>query len=296
MSEQQPCQTAERASHTGRRRPQQHVPSWVRRAGLAGGVIGTFALTAVSGPASAAPTHEGAGSPNETTASIPVIPAFDTTAGETAATEGIEENAADLTLAANRADAQAAALKQAHAKRHADARRAAAARAAHRAAEARTRAARTAAPVTGVPLSASTASSGASAGSSAASTGSSAAAPASGRVTSVLSFLRAQLGKPYVYGATGPGSYDCSGLTQAAFRTIGVDLPRTAAAQSTTGSAVSLGALRPGDLLFWGGVGSAYHVAVYIGGGEYLNAANPSEGVLIERMSDWPPTSARRVA
>jgi cell wall-associated NlpC family hydrolase len=288
MSEQQPCQTAERASHTGRRRPQQHVPSWVRRAGLAGGVIGTFALTAVSGPASAAPTHDA----NETTASIPVIPAFDTTAGETAATEGIEENAADLTLAADRASAQAAALKQAHAKRHAAARRAAAARAAHRAAEARTRAAHATAPVTGVPLSASTASTGASTGSSAAS----AAAPASGRVASVLSFLRAQLGKPYVYGATGPTAYDCSGLTQAAFRTIGVDLPRTAAAQSTTGSAVSLGALRPGDLLFWGGVGSAYHVAVYIGGGEYLNAANPSEGVLIERMSDWPPTSARRVA
>lgn len=111
----------------------------------------------------------------------------------------------------------------------------------------------------------------------------------------VLAFAEAQLGKPYVWGATGPDSYDCSGLTQAAFRTVGVELPRTAAEQSTVGTPVAVSDVQPGDLVFWGGTGSAYHVAVYIGDGKYLDAANPSKGVVIQEMSYYMPTSAARV-
>ncbi|WP_407566284.1 C40 family peptidase [Streptomyces sp. 184] len=123
-----------------------------------------------------------------------------------------------------------------------------------------------------------------------------AAAPAaSGSVGTVLDFLNAQVGKAYVMGATGPSSYDCSGLTQAAFRTVGVELPRTAAEQSTAGTPVSVSDVQPGDLVFWGGTGSAYHVAVYIGDGKYLDAANPSKGVVIQEMSYYMPTSAVRV-
>jgi cell wall-associated NlpC family hydrolase len=121
------------------------------------------------------------------------------------------------------------------------------------------------------------------------------ASPAKGSVATVLGFFRAQLGKPYVLGATGPSAYDCSGLTQAAFRTIGIELPRVSQDQSTTGTPVSLDALKPGDLLFWGGVGSAYHVAVYVGDGMYIDAANPGKGVVQQKLSDYPPTSARRV-
>jgi cell wall-associated NlpC family hydrolase len=123
-----------------------------------------------------------------------------------------------------------------------------------------------------------------------------AAAPAaSGSVGTVLDFLNAQVGKAYVLGASGPSAYDCSGLTQAAFRTVGVELPRTAAEQSTVGTPVSVSDVQPGDLVFWGGVGSAYHVAVYIGDGKYLDAANPSKGVVIQEMSYYMPTSAVRV-
>ncbi|WBB64512.1 NlpC/P60 family protein [Streptomyces sp. WMMC500] len=123
-----------------------------------------------------------------------------------------------------------------------------------------------------------------------------AAAPAaSGSVGTVLDFLNAQLGKAYVLGGTGPSSYDCSGLTQAAFRQVGVELPRTAAEQSTVGTPVAVSDVQPGDLVFWGGTGSAYHVAVYVGDGKYLDAANPSKGVVIQEMSYYMPTSAARV-
>ncbi|AEW95841.1 NLP/P60-family protein [Streptantibioticus cattleyicolor NRRL 8057 = DSM 46488] len=97
-------------------------------------------------------------------------------------------------------------------------------------------------------------------------------------------------------GATGPTAYDCSGLVQAAFRTIGVDLPRVSEDQSTAGTQVSLDALQPGDILYWGGAGSAYHVAVYVGGGNFIGAQNPSSGVVERPLSYSQPTGAVRVA
>ena len=92
-------------------------------------------------------------------------------------------------------------------------------------------------------------------------------------------------------GATGPNAWDCSSLVQAAFKQVGVDLPRVSQDQSMAGTPVSLANLQVGDILYWGGTGSAYHVGVYIGNGQYLDAANPSKGVVIQDLSGYPATA-----
>jgi cell wall-associated NlpC family hydrolase len=122
-----------------------------------------------------------------------------------------------------------------------------------------------------------------------------ASAPASGSVGTVIAFLKAQLGDAYVMGATGPNAWDCSSLVQAAFKQVGVDLPRVSQDQSMVGTDVSLSNLQVGDILYWGGKGSAYHVGVYIGDGQYLDAANPSKGVVIQDLSGYPASGAVRV-
>ncbi|GAA3788896.1 C40 family peptidase [Streptomyces phyllanthi] len=124
---------------------------------------------------------------------------------------------------------------------------------------------------------------------------STAPAPAGGSVATVISFLEAQVGDAYVMGATGPNAWDCSGLVQATFRQAGVDLPRVSQDQSTVGTEVSLSNLQVGDILYWGAKGSAYHTGVYIGQGQYLDAANPSKGVVIQDLSGYPATGAVRV-
>jgi len=87
-----------------------------------------------------------------------------------------------------------------------------------------------------------------------------------------IEFARAQLGKPYVYAAAGPDAYDCSGLTMASYRAAGVALPHYSGAQYAALPHVSLDAMEPGDLLFWG-TNASYHVAIYLGAGRILEAA-----------------------
>ncbi|OIJ67421.1 C40 family peptidase [Streptomyces mangrovisoli] len=88
-----------------------------------------------------------------------------------------------------------------------------------------------------------------------------------------VAFARAQLGKPSLWGAAGPGSYDCSGLTQAAWKAAGVALPRAVHDQARAGVAVPLADARPGDLIFFdGGIG---HVGIHIGDGMMIHAPNP---------------------
>jgi len=87
----------------------------------------------------------------------------------------------------------------------------------------------------------------------------------------VLAKARAQLGKPYVYGADGPNAFDCSGLTQFVWAAAGVQLPHNAAAQYDTVRHVAAKDLRPGDLVFFGG-GGIGHVGLYIGGGKMIHA------------------------
>lgn len=93
---------------------------------------------------------------------------------------------------------------------------------------------------------------------------------------SVIDFARAQIGKPYVFGANGPDAYDCSSLTQHAWKAAGVDIPRTTWDQVRIGTRVQLSAARPGDLVFSNSNG---HVALYAGGGRVIEAARP--GTLI---------------
>jgi cell wall-associated NlpC family hydrolase len=91
-----------------------------------------------------------------------------------------------------------------------------------------------------------------------------------------VAFARAALGKPYVYGATGPGAYDCSGLTQAAWRAAGVSIPRTSQAQWAGLARVAPSAVQPGDLVVYNG---ARHVALYIGNGQIIEAPRPGKVV-----------------
>nr|QIY94458.1 transglycosylase SLT domain-containing protein [Streptomyces sp. S1D4-11] len=107
-----------------------------------------------------------------------------------------------------------------------------------------------------------------------------AAAPApTGAAAQAVAFARAQLGTPYVWGGDGPseGGFDCSGLTQAAYRTAGISIPRVAQAQYDAGPRLPGGAqLAPGDLLFFGtGPSAVTHVSLYSGGGRAIDAPHP---------------------
>lgn len=94
-------------------------------------------------------------------------------------------------------------------------------------------------------------------------------------------YATSKLGKPYVYGAEGPNSFDCSGLTQAAWKSAGVSIPRTAEAQLARLTRVSPSSVRPGDLVVYKGGG---HVALYIGGGRIIEAPRPGASV---RTAPW---------
>ncbi|MFC8872248.1 NlpC/P60 family protein [Streptomyces sp. NPDC057148] len=97
-----------------------------------------------------------------------------------------------------------------------------------------------------------------------------------------LAFARAQIGKPYVWGATGPGSYDCSGLTQAAWKAAGVTLPRTTYDQVDAGTTVPVSQAQPGDLVFF--YDDLSHVGLYIGNGMMIHAPKPGAYVREESI------------
>ncbi|AUG81286.1 hypothetical protein CFP65_6639 [Kitasatospora sp. MMS16-BH015] len=121
---------------------------------------------------------------------------------------------------------------------------------------------------------------------------------ATGSMAAAISFAESKLGQAYVYGGTSDGGWDCSGLTQAAFRQAGISLPRVAADQADATTRVSLDNLQPGDLLFWSNNGSnsgVYHVALYVGDGKYVEAANPRAGVKTETVANWAPDFAGRI-
>ncbi len=117
-------------------------------------------------------------------------------------------------------------------------------------------------------------------------------APSTTTASKVVSAAYKQLGKPYAWGAAGPYSFDCSGLVQYVFKQAGVSLPRTTWTQATAGTRVSLGALKPGDLLFFD---NTNHVAIYIGGNQYIDAPTYGQPVRVQSMSAWYPQYAVRV-
>ncbi|MYS89383.1 MULTISPECIES: C40 family peptidase [Streptomyces] len=122
--------------------------------------------------------------------------------------------------------------------------------------------------------------------------GSSAQAPNS-RAAAAVSYAYQKLGSPYVWGATGPNAFDCSGLIQAAYRSAGVSLPRTTYSQIDAGRRVARSELLPGDLVFF--YAGISHVGIYVGNGRMIHAPNPSAPVRVAPLDEMPFTGATRV-
>ncbi|MEV1044491.1 C40 family peptidase [Streptomyces sp. NPDC049916] len=280
--------TAHIPSH---RKPRQRSSKSALRAGVAGGVLSTIAVAGAAGPAQAEPVTQ--------TIEMPTITSGLSTA-VAASAQATQQVALDLETQADEAAAAksaAKAAKKAHAEavREAEAKKKAEAAAkAKAAAEAQERAERASRTSERTTLSASSGSSGNTASASSAPSSSS-SSNVSGSAASIVAFAKAQVGDAYVAGGTGPNAWDCSGLVQAAYRTAGIDLPRVSQSQSTAGTQVSLDNLQPGDILYWGGAGSAYHVAIYVGGGEFVGAQNSSTGTVQRSMDYDRPTGAVRV-
>jgi cell wall-associated NlpC family hydrolase len=108
--------------------------------------------------------------------------------------------------------------------------------------------------------------------------------PPSEAARKAIAYATAQLGKPYVWGATGPDAYDCSGLTQGAFSASGRQLPRVASAQYAATQRVGSGQAAAGDLVFWGGA-NAHHVGIYLGNGQVVHA--PRTGDVVKVSPIW---------
>ncbi len=124
----------------------------------------------------------------------------------------------------------------------------------------------------------------------------------------IVALAKQQVGKPYAWGANGPDSFDCSSLVQYVFKNAaGMNLPRTTYDQvkvgqtvyqksQANGQPVSANNLQVGDLLFWGSESSPYHVAIYIGNNQYVNAATPEQGTVLQTMTSYfAPTIVKRV-
>jgi peptidoglycan DL-endopeptidase CwlO len=103
-----------------------------------------------------------------------------------------------------------------------------------------------------------------------------------GGATAVAAYARAQVGKPYCYGGSGPGCFDCSGLTMMAWRQAGVSLPHSSAAQYNVGRRISASELQPGDLIFY--YSPISHVSVYIGGGQRISATHTGDYVRVQSL------------
>jgi|tagenome__1003787_1003787.scaffolds.fasta_scaffold20985272_6 cell wall-associated NlpC family hydrolase len=114
----------------------------------------------------------------------------------------------------------------------------------------------------------------------------------SARAATAIAYAEAQLGKPYEYAASGPNTYDCSGLTMMAWASAGVSMPHYSGAQYAMFPHVPLDQLQPGDLLFWGAGGSE-HVAMYIGGGLQIAATHTGDYVRIQPEGSNPVGAAR---
>ncbi|MET7674242.1 C40 family peptidase [Streptomyces seoulensis] len=114
------------------------------------------------------------------------------------------------------------------------------------------------------------------------------------RASAAVAYAYRKLGSPYVWGATGPNAFDCSGLIQAAYRSAGISLPRTTYAQINAGRRVSRSQLQPGDLVFF--YSGVSHVGIYVGNGRMIHAPNPSAPVRVAPIDQMPFAGATRVA
>ena len=118
-------------------------------------------------------------------------------------------------------------------------------------------------------------------------------APSSSRAAAAVAAARRVVGAPYVWGANGPGSFDCSGLTQWAYAQAGVGIPRTSQAQRHAGRQVPLDQARPGDLVTYRD--DASHVGMYVGNGQVVHAPHPGARVRYDPVGMMPVASVTRV-
>ena len=116
--------------------------------------------------------------------------------------------------------------------------------------------------------------------------------PSSPRAALAVAAARAVLGAPYVWGATGPNSFDCSGLMQYAYGRAGVSLPRTSQEQRDAGRHIPLSQARPGDLIIYRS--DASHVAMYVGAGRVIHAPYPGARVRYDPVRMLPITAVTR--
>ena len=99
----------------------------------------------------------------------------------------------------------------------------------------------------------------------------------------VVNAAKSQIGKPYVWGATGPNAYDCSGLVQYAYSQVGKNIGRTTYQQAGAGQHVSVSQAQAGDILMWGD----YHDAIYVGNNQYVHAPQPGQNVTQATISSY---------
>mgnify|MGYP005765076305 CR=1 FL=1 len=110
------------------------------------------------------------------------------------------------------------------------------------------------------------------------------------RVKNTIDLAYDQLGKDYVWGANGPDSFDCSGLTKYIYKkAFGIDLPRVSYEQAKFGKAVDKEDLQPGDLIFFDTMNKdrVSHVGIYVGNNEFIHAANSNKGVIKSSLSGY---------
>lgn len=116
----------------------------------------------------------------------------------------------------------------------------------------------------------------------------------SNNASSIVSYAYQFIGLPYVYGATGPNSFDCSGFTQYVFNKFGYSLTRTTYTQVNQGSYVSRENLQPGDLVFTRGTAAVpEHVGIYVGNGKMIHASRPGVGIIVGDIYNY--VTARRI-
>jgi cell wall-associated NlpC family hydrolase len=110
--------------------------------------------------------------------------------------------------------------------------------------------------------------------------------PDASRIVKAVETAYNELGKPYVWGATGPGEFDCSGLTQHVWASAGVQLPRTSQEQATVGQTVPVSSIRPGDLVVY--FPGATHIGIYVGHGLVIHAPRPGSVVQFTPLDSMP--------
>ncbi|MFC5832485.1 C40 family peptidase [Nonomuraea insulae] len=109
------------------------------------------------------------------------------------------------------------------------------------------------------------------------------------KARTAVAVAKDQIGDPYRYGGTGPGSFDCSGLVQFAWKRAGVKLPRVASSQfARIRHKISWRKLKPGDLMFFSGLG---HVGMYVGKGKMIHSPRTGERVRIDKLGGWRRSS-----